>query len=412
MSYLTRLAATSVAALALHGCGGGGEGETANPIEPGQEEPAAPVSVGACQAVAGDCVEQLGVGDISKLGDWKLESYIDPPKIMKCEEKCTRVEINDEPQSFTPSLSYHYSDGYYTMPYPSLKEVGPDYFYAVEDSYNNQDESGRRKIIEYGGILVGYPRAMRKVQEDGAEDQTYLTIPFVILTQSYRWINTNPRRYKDGFAIDEAIFLKTPDAERPDNYRMSLRKFSQGDWGRVKDNLSFSSSKNYSGFMIFDSEIIDAVNQSTPLMCQNRYTIGKSSATTVHADTMQCLVQRAHNDWLVINVPTSTTINNVDAASGISILKEYIENAAKDPNTDHYFALVAKHTDASDYYDSIEMLDPLNLSSLEHYRKYYNWDNASIGSARHWMQSVTNELNKRYDPVLSLEQGQLVPRAH
>ncbi|WP_420177075.1 hypothetical protein [Kerstersia gyiorum] len=421
MSYFTRLALASVAAVALYGCGGGGDSDTANPIgpgteEPGKPEPEAPVSVGACKNVVGNCVEQLGVGDLSKLGDWTLDSYINPPKISKCEDDCTRVAFSSSNNEFMPKSSHHYSDGYFAMPHPALQEAGADYFYAVENSYNNQDADGKREIIEYGGILIGYPRAMKEYQEEEGVDRIYLTIPFVVLTQTHRHLNTNPRRYKDGFAVDEAMILKGAIAGYPDGYPMFLRKFSQGKWGRIKDTLNFSSHKNYSGFMIFGSDIIEAVNESTPLMCQNRYTIGKSAATTVHDDTMQCLVQWKRNDWFAINVPTSTTINNADVAAGVSILKEYIENAANDPNTDRYFAFVAKYTDAADYYESIANVDQHNLASLEHFAKYYHWDLANYigvtGTARHWMWSVTNELNQRYDPELSLAQGRLVPRTH
>ncbi|MCI1227822.1 hypothetical protein [Kerstersia gyiorum] len=418
MSYLTRLAATSVAALALHGCGGGGEGETANPIEPGQEEPAAPVSVGACQAVAGDCVEQLGVGDISKLGDWKLESYIDPPKIVMCEEDCIPAELS--------TRSFVYLDGYYAMPYPALKAAGASFFYETRESALKLDELGRAFVADYGAILVGYPRVQRKRNESEGVNEIHLNLPFIILSQDVRQISRSPSVYRDGWAIDEAVLFKTDTSENlRGGYSLSGRYFTQGDWSANyygSNGSSFDLGDSvYTGFMIYDSDVLMKINETYPLMCQNRFSIAKkgSKVPNVRTESMQCLVQWKEDDWFVINVPTDTTINNPSLAEGLAFLNEYIENAAQDPNTDHYISLVTKkYTDIQEKWAADEAADVSNLSSLATYTKNAVWsytgrsNSMTFGSARHWMQSVTNELNKRYDPTLSLEQGRLVPRAH
>ncbi|MCO7643398.1 hypothetical protein NJI34_42295 [Pseudomonas sp. S 311-6] len=424
MSYFTRLALASVAAVALYGCGGGGDSDTANPIgpgteEPGKPEPEAPVSVGACKNVVGNCVEQLGVGDLSKLGDWTLDSYINPPKLVACGEDCIPADLN----IYAPFV---YPDGYYEMPYPALKTAGIPFFYETRDSALKLDESGRAFVAGYGAILVGYPRVQRKQNESEGVNETHLNLPFIILSQDVRQLSRTPSVFRDGWAIDEAILFKTNASENSaGGYSLYGRYFTQGGWNNNyygSDGTSFNLGDSvYTGFMIYDSDVLEETNKTYPMMCQNRFSIAKkgTKVPNVRTESMQCLVQWKEDDWFVINVPTETTINNPSLAEGVAFLNEYIENAAQDPNTDRYISLVAKkYTDIQEKWAAYEAVDISNLSSLATYTKNAVWsytgrhNSLTFGSARHWMQSVTNELNKRYDPELSLEQGRLVPRMH
>lgn len=419
MSHITRLAVAGITALMLHGCGGGSDGDTANPAVPGTEnpqnpetpkEPETPVSVGACVTVAGDCVEQLGVGDISKLGNWMLDSYIDPPKIMECSAGTSDCLYLGSASAY----SHYFPDGYYSMPYPKLKKTGTDFFYEVEDSINDIDEHGYVKINNYDGLLVGYPRAQK------VEGKAQLTIPFIVLSQSRVRISKSPNVYRDGFKVDEAMVIyDSVEKEKMFlksryffSHRTGAGQYGGTDWRGTNIGTNFKlGDEVYSGVMIFGSDVISAVNATTPLMCQNKYTIGKSSAVTIHQETMHCIVQWKENDWFAIGVPTDTTVNNSDVQQGVKMLSEYIDNAARDPNTDHYFALVAKRPDWKESTAASLAYDSSNLASVAATTEFLNWGSKSSGAARHWMQSVTNELNKRFDPELSLAQGRLVPRA-
>lgn len=422
MSYITRLAVAGVTVLMLHGCGGGGDGDTANPAVPGTEEPTnpetptepeTPVSVGACATVAGDCVEQLGVGDISKLGDWTLDSYIDPPKIMECSGGADCLYIGSRVVS-----SHYFPDGFYSMPYPKLEKSEVGFFYEVESIRLYEQETVNTTVTnlpKYGAILVGYPR----VQREGENSNVQLTVPFIVMSHNTQRVSKNPDVYRDGFRIDEAMIVygdkETEKIFLNSRYFFAHRPgagvYGGAGWRTANVGNSFDQGDEvYYGLMIFGSDVISAVNETTPLMCQNNYTIGKSGAVTIHQETMHCIVQWKENDWFAISVPTDTTVNNPDLQQGVKMLNEHIDNAARDPNTDHYFAMVAKRPSLKEFAPVFDAYDASNLVSVAATTEYLNWGSTSNGAARHWMQSVTSELNKRYDPQLSLAQGRLVPR--
>lgn len=212
------------------------------------------------------------------------------------------------------------------------------------------DELGRAFVADYGAILVGYPRVQRKRNESEGVNEIHLNLPFIILSQDVRQISRSPSVYRDGWAIDEAVLFKTDTSENlRGGYSLSGRYFTQGDWSANyygSNGSSFDLGDSvYTGFMIYDSDVLMKINETYPLMCQNRFSIAKkgSKVPNVRTESMQCLVQWKENDWFVINVPTDTTINNPSLTEGLAFLNEYIENAAQDPNTDHYISLVAKN---------------------------------------------------------------------